>query len=338
MQVRKSRFIRMGSKIGAGVIIGAVLAVVPLSPSSATHLTTITLSSASVPQGTANVVLNGLVNNDTDSPPTCYYGWKLSTTSGTLAGAVVQVPDGTLHNDAYTLTVNTAALAPGVYNVAVTSTWDNPPLCTNEGPETANATVTITGRNGAFQCSAYAARTQTKYQPANDAYNPCKDDLNYFAQLQPIAGLGNVGAVRAQTDQQPNVLNAAAPAPADYADAQAHVAGVNLLVSGVRIKTGALWTQASLNCTGAGMTVKKNTNGTVATVNLNGRSFSTTSGYLKIKILGVTIEINKVTTVGNNVTRQALVITKTPLLGPAIKIVVGEANVGWTGNPCQGVF
>ena len=338
MHVRKSRFIRMGSKIGAGVIIGAVLAVVPMSPSSATHLTTNTLFGGTVPVGTAQIILQGSIDNDTDAPPDCYYGWTLSSSDGTLNGNTVAAPPGLHLVSGYTLTVNTAALPIGVYNVSVTSTWIAPPGCSNEGPETATATIRVAGRNGAFKCSAYAARTQTNYQPANHAYNPCKDDLNYFAQLQPIAGLGNVGAVRAQTDQQPDPLTSAAPHAADYADAQAHVAGVNLLVAGVRIKTGALWTQASLNCTGPGMTVKKNTNGTVATVNLNGRSFGTTSGYVKVRVFSVTIEINKVTTSGNNVTRQALVITRTPLIGPAIKIVVGEANVGWTGNPCSGIY
>jgi hypothetical protein len=338
MELRRSRFIRMGSKIGAGLIVGAVLAVVPVSPSSATHLTSVTLSSASAPQGTASVALSGLVDNNTDSPPQCWYGWKLSSSNGTLSGAVVQAPPGVHLVSPYTLTVNTAALAPGVYGVSVTSTWVAPAGCANDGPKTANATITITGRTGAFQCRAFAARTQTDYQPANPAYNPCKDDNNYFAQVQPLAGLGQLGAVRATTDQQPDVLNSAPPNAADYADAQGHVAGVNILVGGVRIKTGAIWVQSSVNCQGIGMTPHRNTNGTVATLSVNGRGTATTNEYLKIVVGSVTIELNKVTVSGNAATRQGLVITKTPLIGAPLKIVIAEATAGWTGNPCKAVL
>lgn len=336
MESRRSRFIRMGSKIGAGAIVGAVLAVVPVSPAGATHLTSITLSSAIVPQGTANVVLNGLVDNQTDSPG-CEYGWTLSTANGTLAGNT-SYPGGTSTHVTlpYTLTVNTGALAPGVYAVSVKSTWISTPACNNDGPKTANATIKITGRNGAFQCRAYAARTQTDYQPSNPSYNPCKDDANWFGQLQPIAGLGNIGVVRTFTDQQPNVLSSAPANANDYADAHAHVAGVDLTVAGTRIRTGAIWARSAVNCQGLGMTPKRNSDGTAVGVQIAGRSFGTTTDYLKVVIGALKVELNKTTNTANSTQRQGVVITYTTLF-TVRKWVIAETKAGWTGNPCQGV-
>ncbi len=333
MELRKSRFIRVGSRVGAGVIVGAILAVVPSSPSTATHLTGVTLAGASAPIGTSQVVLNGVINSSSDG--TCNdYGWIASSPNGAVSPSS-QAP-AVSDTAPFTLTVNTSMLPAGSHNVSVTVDWQVGDCVQDLGNTIATATIKITKRNGTFNCSAYAARTQTDYQPANPSFSPCKDDNNYFAQLQPILGLGNVGAVRATTALEPDNPNAVAPKSSDYADAQAHVAGVDLTVAGVRIRTGALWAQASANCTGLGMSPKRATNGTVATVDLNGRSFGTTSGYLKIRILSVTIEINKVTTSGNTTVRQALVITRQSLLGPSLKIVVGEARIGYTGNPCQG--
>ena len=338
MEVRRSRFIRMGSKIGAGVIIGAFLAVVPVSPVSATHLANITLSNTVVAQGQPFATLNGVVDNATDAAG-CEYGWDIdpvNPASATTDGADFSAPTPGVHwVQPYTVKVATASLAPGVYPVQVKVTWFESAGCDNDGPEFANATITVRARQGTFNCSAYAARTKYDYQPANPNYSPCKDDLNYFAQVQPILGLGNVGAVRALTDLSPDVP--ALPTRNDYANAEAHVEGTDFTISGVRIRTGALWSQSATNCTGgtaANPAPRYNTNGTVATLNANGRFFGTTSGYLKVQILNVTIEINKVITTSTSRTRQALVITRNSFFSP-LKIVVAETKVGVTGNPCR---
>jgi len=338
MEVRKSRFIRMGSKIGAGVIVGAFLAVVPVSPVSATHLANITLSNTVVAKGQPTATLNGIVDNATDAPG-CEYGWDIDpvTPAGaTTDGADFSAPTPGVHwVQPYTVTVPTGSLAEGVYNVKVKVNWFANPGCEDDGPEYATATITVVNRNGLFKCSAYAARTQYDYQPANPNYSPCKDDLNYFAQVQPILGFGNVGAVRAQTDQEPDVLNSRLPKSTDYADARADVAGVDLNVAGVRIRTGVLWSRATVTCQGWGMSPKYFTSGGVATVNLDGKAYATTSGYMKIRVLNVTVEINKVTSTSTSRIRQALVITKSSLFTPTVKIVVAESRVGASGNPCQ---
>jgi hypothetical protein len=153
--------------------------------------------------------------------------------------------------------------------------------------------------------------------------------------VQPIAGLGNVGAVRALTDVEPDIP--ALPKRSDYANSEAHVAGVDITISGVRIRTGALWSQSAVNCSGTSWgkpAPKFNTNGTVATLNANGRFFGTTSGYLKVQILNLTIEMNKVTSTSTSRKRQALVITGNSFTSP-LKIVVAETKVGVSGNPCR---
>jgi hypothetical protein len=334
---RRTRFIRMGSKIGAGVIVGAFLAVVPVSPAGATHLANITLSNTVVAFGQPTATLNGIVDNATDAPG-CEYGWDIdpvSPASATTDGADFSAPTPGVHwVQPYTVTVNTGSLAEGVYNVKVRVNWLASPGCEDDGDEFASATITVIQRNGNFKCAAYAARTNYDYQPANPNYSPCKDDINYFAQVQPILGFGNVGAVRAITDQQPDVLNSALPKSTDHADAQAHVAGVDVTVAGVRVRTGVLWSRATVTCQGFGMSPKYGTSGGVATVNLDGKAYATTSGYLKVRILNVTIEINKVVSTSTSRTRQALVITRNSLFAP-LKVVVAESKVGHSGNPCQ---
>jgi len=229
MELRKSRFIRMGSKVWASVIIGALVAVMPVSPSSAVS------------------------------------------------------------------------------------------------------------RQGSFSCTANAARTQTLYQPSNPAYSPCKDDANWFAQLQPILGLGNLGAVRTYTDQQPDDLTSARPRSGDYATAYAEAAGVNLdLGNGIWVRTGALWSRSTVVCarTLTGPRPQFSSAGSVVTVNLNGKSYGTTGNYIKLAVPGYTIEINKVITTSTSKTRQALVITRTSFWG-SFRIIVGESKVGVSGNPCK---
>ncbi len=333
MHSRKSRFIRMGSRVGAGVVVAAVLAVVPLSPSSATHLTSINLNNTTVGQGTT-AVLTGTVNGSSDCADT--YGWHITSSIGTVGGTFHQLPGGPAAGT-FTVTVNTSALAQGNHAVTVTADWLASAAC-DDGPNSVDvATLRVTTRNGAFQCSAYAARTQTDYQPANPAHNPCRDENNYFGQLQPILGLGNIGVTRSTTDSQPNNLNDVAPTLNDYGDAQAHIAGVDLNVNGIPIRIGAAWVQASVNCKGGffGGQPKVNANGTVATINLNNRSFGTTSGYVNVWLPGVRVELNKTwkTNSGRQIHRQAIKITNR-FNGQTI--VIGEAHAGWSGTPCSG--
>ena len=75
--------------------------------------------------------------------------------------------------------------------------------------------------------------------------------------------------------------------------------------------------------------------GGVATVSIDGKAYATASGYAKIRILNVTIEINKVTSTSTSRVRQALVITKSSFLSPPVRIVVAESRVGVSGNPCK---
>jgi hypothetical protein len=145
--------------------------------------------------------------------------------------------------------------------------------------------------------------------------------------------------VRTYTDQEPDDLTTARPRSSDHATAYAEAAGVDLdLGNGVRVRTGVLWSKAIVACTGrtftGGMKPAFYTSGSVVTVNLNGKSFGTTGAYIKLAVPGYTVEINKVITTSSSKTRQALVITRNSFWG-SFRIIVGEAKVGFSGNPCK---
>lgn len=339
MKLRNSRFIRMGSRVGAGVVVGALLAVVPLSPAGATHTTGLTLDDSAVQVGTPTAVLNGSVKASCDGGTGPSYAWTLTSPNGVVSPSSQAEGAGDLTS--YTLTVNTASLAPGSYTVSATVTFTSGQCVVGGGGGPASitdtATLKVTGRKGSFGCSAYAARTQTDYQPANPSFSPCRDDNNYFAQLQPILGFGNIGAVRATTASQPDDLNAVKPAKTDSATAQGEVAQVALNVNGVSINLGAVWARARVDCSGGWTTPapKFSTAGGVATLVVNGKGVAVASGYVSIWLPAVRIELNKVTksNSGKVVTRQAVKVTNR-LNGKAI--IIGEANVGYSGTPCSG--
>lgn len=335
MQLRNSRFIRMGSRIGVGVLVTAVLAVLPITTSSATHETSLALNSATAGKGTP-AVLTGTVNGPIECGANTSYGWELTSPNGTVDGARHSEPNGPA-SGSFTVTVDTSGLAPGNYQISVTADWLAPAGCADGPNTTVKANLKVTARKGTFVCKAYAARTQTDYQPANPAFSPCKDDNNYFAQLQPILGLGNIGAVRATTDNQPNNLNDKKPAKGDYGVAQGEVAQIALKVNGVQINLGAVWARAKVECAPSflSLTPKLSTSGGVATLVVNGKAVAVASGYVSIYLPGVRIELNKVTksSFGKVVTRQAVKITNR-LNGQAI--VIGEATAGYSGSPCNG--
>ena len=85
------------------------------------------------------------------------------------------------------------------------------------------------------------------------------------------------------------------------------------------------------------MTPKRNSDGTVVGLQVAGRSFGTTTDYLKVVVGGLTVEINKTTNAGTSTQRQGVLITYRTLTTTR-RWVIGETKAGWTGNPCQGVF
>jgi hypothetical protein len=296
-------------------------------PASATHLTSVTLSSATVSWGTPVTVLSGVVKStcSTGAP----YGWDLNSSVGVMSptSQAYGGPEFT----AYTVTVATGSLPPGVYPVTVSGSWNGDNVnCFVDSSPSVTATITVTGRAGAFACRAVAGRLGSgHFGEANPGLTPCQDDSKYSTTL-PIGTLATLGLADSETDQTPDNLNSALPAPGDSAKAGASAATVFVRVGPVRIGVSAVSSEAEAHCS-IFLTPTASSGSQVVGLRINGGPARTLTGHVLISVLGVRIEVNKTTIVGTTRTQQALVVSSIYTPG---KLVIGEATAGWSGNPC----
>lgn len=197
-------------------------------------------------------------------------------------------------------------------------------------------TIIDDDRDGQFYCRAVGTRMHiTESNVSNPAGTPCVDATKTSLTV-PLGLLGSVKAIKTATDQTPNVLNLALPAPGDNAKAHAETAAVSLLAAaGVNVSLSAVSADASATCTAVDGTPVLAGSSKVVGLSIGGApQTQIITKYTKIAIplKLLTIELNKTTIVGGQLKQQAVVITS-PLLGQGV--VIGEAVAGYTGAPCS---
>ncbi|PZS07603.1 MAG: hypothetical protein DLM64_14550 [Solirubrobacterales bacterium] len=184
-------------------------------------------------------------------------------------------------------------------------------------------------RGGTFTCSATAARLGgNDLIAANPADSPCVTASN--SGTPTIAGL-TVGLLDANT-----MLNAGAlPAAGDNATAHSDAANVCLgqTVLGICLGIGvkAVSSDASVTCPSVGGTPVFTGSSTLATVYLGGVLPIVSGQQVTVPLVGlVTVYIDRTIRTGNSLTQRALEVD----LGTSPLLIVGEAKVDTTGNPC----
>jgi hypothetical protein len=182
-------------------------------------------------------------------------------------------------------------------------------------PASANAAP-----NFDWACNSASVRSGTgHFAESNEQVWPCDDDAVSLAS----ANLGSVQVTELQGFTS-----------GDYVTAYASAGTVFIRVGHTRIAVGAVTASAQGTCfDGPGVNVASK----VAGLRINGGFARVFTRYAKINVGGVvTLELNKTTTQysegGVYVTRQALVISFGFSPG---QIIVGEASVGYFGDPCN---
>ena len=318
----KAGAVTVALALGGATLIG-------VGPAAATHLTSITLDSATVEVGTT-AVLDGVVTSTCSSGDP--YGWNLSSDRGVMSPSS-QAYGGPAVTP-FTVTIPTGALAPGVYTVHITGNWIGDGVhCFVDSIPSATSSITVTGRNGAFVCNGVAGRLGPGYMGnSNPAGTPCQDDTT-FVKTGAFGPYVTITGATSATNQTPDDLNAQAPAAGDSGTAFAGAAGAVIHIGSVTIVVGAVTSNAAVRCT-AWHTASVTSSSRVAGLRINGGVARVVTGYLKINVLGVLVlELNKPTVVGHTRTQQALVISSSLASG---KLVIGEATAGYTGTPCSG--
>lgn len=113
-------FRKLGHTVAAALGLSLVLAcIVAVGPAGATHLTSVSLNSTLVTQGTAFATLTGNVNALCDDGSA--YGWDATTSFGSIFPSF-QDAGGTV-NTPITVTVPSGMFPAGIYAVSVTVTW-----------------------------------------------------------------------------------------------------------------------------------------------------------------------------------------------------------------------
>lgn len=191
-------------------------------------------------------------------------------------------------------------------------------------------------RNGAFACRASAVRLiATEPAVANRPNAPCLDETKTLGTTSLASGLVRVVTTTASaaTDQTPTVLESTAPATSDNAVSNVRLERTTVTVLGLlSITATAVQAEARVGC-GAGpggLTPTFTSSSTTGSLTINGVAVSLLGNATVQLPLGLgSLQLNRIVTTPTSLTRQGV---RLQVLG--LEIVLAEAKVGITGNPC----
>jgi hypothetical protein len=190
-------------------------------------------------------------------------------------------------------------------------------------------------RQGDFQCRGTALRVgNTEVGVSNRPGIPCRTNV-----ARPVDQDLTVGSARlvvwgpsSSTRSFPPEYRQAAPRAGDGASAQAGASGITLVLGKNVIQVGAvraLDAAICLNRTDPPILTGLHDEPQVAGLTINGKS-TLVNKPTTIPLGILTLKLAQQTRTGNTLTQRAFEVTS-PVLPT---IVIGEAVVGYTGNPC----
>lgn len=198
-------------------------------------------------------------------------------------------------------------------------------------------------RAGSFGCKGTALRIgASEGVVANPPFIPCVTDAEQLANTTVPLGSGNalqVILLESRTQSNPNpTAEGTRPFLGHGGGAQSGVAGVGLKLGTLTLTTGAIRSRVNVVCLthapplGPGsppvMTVQPSD---VFFVKVNNTQLAVSQPVV-LPILGVgTLYLNRTIRTGDSLTRRAIELDRP---GTQPDIVIAEARVGFTGNPC----
>ncbi|MPZ19391.1 MAG: hypothetical protein GEV06_15965 [Luteitalea sp.] len=207
--------------------------------------------------------------------------------------------------------------------------------------DTGVGTILDDDRDGAFSCRASVLNLAGVQPVLANAFDvPCQDEHRTLAQVTLSAGLlaVNVKGLDALTDQTPDDLESADPAPGDIGVAQSRVDAVTISTLGLNIALELIYSDAAAQCVEGpgGLTPQLSSSSSVAGLSINGVPITVGSAPLSIPLVIGTLHLNHTVTTGNSVTQRAVFLDT--LLTDVI-IAESKANFEGTsahpsGNPC----
>jgi len=189
-------------------------------------------------------------------------------------------------------------------------------------------------RGSSFSCRASAARIALTGAPtiepfvANAAEKPCRSD--HAGVLAPTTvGPLRVDAVTATTTQKPATLGAAPLVNGDHATSSTSLTNPTLGLAELSVHASLLSADASYTCE-AGRALPSSS-GSVVGLTINGNAVTVPPGVNQTVSLGPlgTLTLNQVIVGRGTITRRAI-----SLSSPLGSVVLGEARVDVSGNPC----